>query len=267
MSDQSMSDPKKIGIATWNVNSVRARLPIVLSWLKEKNPDIVLLQETKCIAEDFPRQDIEDLGYNVAIHGQKTFNGVAILSKFPIEDVQQNLPPFLHDDQARYIEGFTANIRVGSVYVPNGQEVGSDKFAYKLEFLGHLRQHMQDLLEYDEICAIGGDFNVAPTDADVHDPKGWQDKILCSTPERNAFRSLVHLGYKDAIRLFHEGIGPFTWWDYRNKSYVNNNGLRIDHLLLSPKASDCVIDSQVDLSPRGLDKTSDHTPVWCFLKV
>ncbi len=254
-------------IVTWNVNSIRMRLPIVSQWLTDNQPDVVLLQELKCMNEAFPRQEIEDLGYNVATHGQKTFNGVAILSKKPLEDVVCGLPTFSDDEQARYIEAVTGSIRVASVYVPNGQEVGSDKYAYKLDFMGKLRQHMEQLLEFEEICVVGGDYNIAPMDMDVHHPEAWRDKILCSNQERSAFRSLLNLGYQDAIRIFHQGIGPFSWWDYRSQGYANNEGLRIDHLLLSPMASDCVTDCNVDPLPRGLDKPSDHAPVWCQLKI
>ncbi len=254
-------------IVTWNVNSIRMRLPIVSQWLTDNQPDVVLLQELKCMNEAFPRQEIEDLGYNVATHGQKTFNGVAILSKKPLEDVVCGLPTFSDDEQARYIEAVTGSIRVASVYVPNGQEVGSDKYAYKLDFMGKLRQHMEQLLEFEEICVVGGDYNIAPTEMDVHHPEAWRDKILCSNQERSAFRSLLNLGYQDAIRIFHQGIGPFSWWDYRSQGYANNEGLRIDHLLLSPMASDCVTDCNVDPLPRGLDKPSDHAPVWCQLKI
>jgi len=254
-------------IVTWNVNSIRARLPIVTSWLASHQPDIVLLQELKCVNEAFPLQEIEDLGYNVALLGQKTFNGVGILSKSPIEDITCGLPSFTNDDQARYIEAVIGRVRVASVYVPNGQEVGSDKYTYKLKFLDHLRSHLEALLAYEEICIIGGDFNIAPTDNDVYDPKEWEEKILCSTKERNAFRGLLNLGYQDALRLYHQGVGPFTWWDYRAGAFANNQGLRIDHFLLSPEASDIVMDCQVDILPRGLDKASDHAPVWCQLKI
>lgn len=254
-------------IVTWNVNSVRARLPIVTSWLASYKPDVVLLQELKCVNEAFPLQEIEDLGYNVALLGQKTFNGVGILSKSPIEDVIYGLPSFTEDDQARYIEAIIGSVRVASIYVPNGQEVGSEKYAYKLNFLGHLKDHLEKLLAYEEICVIGGDFNIAPTDSDVYDPKEWEERILCSSAERSAFRSILNLGYQDALRLYHQGVGPFTWWDYRAGAFPNNQGLRIDHFLLSPEASDIIIDCQVDTLPRGLDKASDHAPVWCQLKI
>lgn len=254
-------------IVTWNVNSVRVRLPALVSWLISHKPDVVLLQELKCVNEAFPLQEIEDLGYNVAVFGQKTFNGVAILSKSPIDDITLGLPSFSHDDQARYIEAIIGSVRVASVYVPNGQEVGSEKYIYKIDFLNHLRNHLEKLLSYQEICVIGGDFNIAPTDLDVYDPKEWEEKILCSSEERNAFRSLLNLGYRDALRLYHQGLGPFTWWDYRAQAFKNNQGLRIDHFLLSPEASDTIENCQVDTGPRGVDKASDHAPVWCQLKI
>jgi exodeoxyribonuclease-3 len=257
---------EKLTVATWNVNSVRMRLLHLTEWLRKENPHVVLLQELKCEGHNFPKEAVEDLGYNVAIHGQKTFNGVAILAKCPLEDVCYGLPTFQEDTQSRYIEALVGNVRVASVYVPNGQAVGCDKYAYKLTFLERLRQHMSQLLEYDEVCIVGGDYNIAPNDADVHDPKAWGDGILCSPEERKAFRALLNLGYADAMRLDHTGIGPFSWWDYRNRSFSNNEGLRIDHLLLSPKATDNFVKTWVDSPLRGLDKPSDHAPVWCQLK-
>lgn len=254
-------------IATWNVNSIRARLLILTGWLQSNQPDIILLQETKCLNDVFPRQEIEDLGYNIAMYGQKTYNGVAILSKSPIEDICYGLPTFNDDLQARYIEAVVGKIRVASVYVPNGQEVGSPAYTYKLNFLQNLHIHLQKLLEYDEICLIGGDYNIAPTDKDVHDPKKWSGKILCSDLERKAFHGLCHLGYQDALRLYHDEVGPFTWWDYRAQAFPLNQGLRIDHLLLSPAAVDYIQECQVDTHPRSLEKTSDHAPVWCRLNI
>jgi len=254
-------------IVTWNVNSIRARLPLALEWLSKNQPDVVLLQELKCLNEAFPAAEIEDLGYNLALLGQKTFNGVGVLSKSPIEDVTCGLPTFPEDTQARYIEAVVGSVRVASVYVPNGQEVGSEKYTYKLTFLDRLHSHLEMLLSYKEICVIGGDFNIAPSDLDVHDPKEWEGAILCSDAERNAFRSLLNLGYRDALRVHHQGPGPFTWWDYRAQGFANNQGLRIDHFLLSPEAADCIEASGVDTAPRGLDKASDHAPVWCQLKI
>ena len=252
-----------VTLATWNVNSIRARLPLILSWLKEKDVDTVLLQETKTTDETFPWEPIEDLGYNIAHLGQKTYNGVALLSKHPIEDVQRGVPGF-EDDQARYIEAVTHNIRVASVYVPNGMAVGSEKYAYKLDFLNHLYTHIKTLLTYDEAFVMGGDFNIAPADNDVYDPQEWHERILCSTPEREALRSLLYLGLTDGLRALHPHNGDlYTWWDYRRGAWQNDHGLRIDHFLLSPQAADRLKKASVDKDARGLEKASDHAPVMC----
>ncbi|MBI2707854.1 MAG: exodeoxyribonuclease III [Proteobacteria bacterium] len=250
-------------IATWNINSIRMRLPLLLSWLKETAPDIVLLQETKTSDDQFPREAIEDLQYNIAISGQKSYNGVAILSKFPLEDVTLGIPGFA-DDQARYLEAVTNGMRVASVYVPNGSAVGTDKYQYKLTFLKHLYAHTQTLLTYDEAFVLGGDFNIAPTDQDVYDPEEWHEKILCSTPEREGLRSLVYLGLTDALRALHPHQKElYTWWDYRRGDWQNNFGLRIDHLLLSPQAADHLTEAFVDKNVRAIEKSSDHAPVVC----
>ena len=255
-------------IATWNVNSVRMRLPLLLEWLKEQQPDVVLLQETKCMNDVFPRQEIEDLGYNIAVYGQKTFNGVAILAKSPIEDVTTGVPNIIDEEgsQTRYIEAVVGKVRVVSVYVPNGQEVGCDKFLYKMEFLKQLHSHLESLLNYEEICVIGGDFNIAPTDRDVAKPENWVGDVLCSPEERQWYRAFLNLGYQDAIRLHHhDEKGPYTWWDYRSGAFEKGGGLRIDHLLLSPQATDIAVSSGVDRELRAKEKASDHAPVWCTL--
>lgn len=252
-------------IVAWNVNSVRARLENVMEWIKGHQPDVLLLQEIKCQEETFPREAIEDLGYNIAIHGQKTFNGVAILSKFPIEDVVRNIPTF-EDEQARYIEAVTNGVRVASVYVPNGQTVGSDKYAYKLIFLEKLRLHLAAVLNYEEAFVIGGDYNIAPTDLDVAKPEQWREEILCSTAERNAYAALLNLGYSDSFRIDHPTDKLFSWWDYRSGSWEKNDGLRIDHLLLSPQATDRLKKTGIEKDARGKEKASDHAPVWCILQ-
>ncbi len=253
-------------LATWNINSIRMRLPLLLSWLRERAPDVVLLQETKVIDDQFPGEEIEDLGYNIFKYGQKTYNGVAILSKFPIEDRTQGIPGF-EDDQARYLEAVIKGVRVASIYVPNGMAVGSDKYAYKLNFLKHLYTHLQALLTYDEALVLGGDFNIAPADSDVYDPLEWHEKILCSTPEREGFRSLLYLGFTDALRALHpQEKELYTWWDYRAGAWQNNYGLRIDHFLVSPQAADRLIDGFVDKEIRGVEKASDHAPVVCQLR-
>lgn len=255
-------------IATWNVNSVKARLPHVEDWLRTFSPDVLLLQELKCEEQAFPREALEDLGYNLAICGQKTYNGVAILSRTPLEDVQCGLPTFEGDTQSRYIEAVTNGVRVASVYVPNGQEVGSDKYAYKLEFYQRLLAHLKALLRYEEACVIGGDYNVAPEVVDGHSPAAFHDgRILCSGPERAAFHQLTHLGYSDSLRALYPAHTPqgqhlYSWWDYRAGSWPQNKGYRIDHLLLSPQASDRLKAGGIDMTPRGWERPSDHTPVW-----
>lgn len=250
-------------IATWNVNSIRTRLPHLLSWLKESAPDVVLLQETKVMDDQFPRDEIETLNYNIALYGQKTYNGVAILSKFPLEDITTGIPGF-EDEQARYIEAVTSGMRVASIYVPNGTEVGSEKFAYKLDFLKYLYTHLQTLLTYDEALILGGDYNITPSDEDVYDPAQWHEKILCSTEERTALRSIIYLGLTDALKAAHPDKKElYTWWDYRAGAFQNNFGLRIDHLLLSPQAADCVKSCEIDKGMRTLEKASDHAPVIC----
>ena len=253
-------------IVTWNVNSIRARLEHLTDWLKSSRPDIVLLQETKCEEIAFPKALLEDLGYNIALSGQKSYNGVAILSKYPLEDVRRGLPAFPEDENARYIEAVAANFRVASVYVPNGNTVGSEKYQYKLKFLDNLCSHMATLLLFEEACIIGGDYNIAPEDRDVHNPQAWEGEVLCSVPERQQFQSLLHLGYYDALRLQDKDSssakGPFTWWDYRKGAWQNDEGLRIDHLLLSPMAADRLQAAGVEKEPRGWDKPSDHAPVW-----
>ncbi|MCE3231551.1 MAG: exodeoxyribonuclease [Alphaproteobacteria bacterium] len=254
-------------IVTWNVNSIRARLDNVVAWLKEVQPDVVLLQEIKCEESAFPKGPIEDLGYNIAIAGQKTYNGVAILAKAPIEDVICGLPTFTEDDNSRYIEGVVGKVRVASVYVPNGMAVGSDKYQYKLLFLDRLRHHLDSILLYEEAAVIGGDYNIAPEKLDVAEPELWEGKILCSLAERQQFQSFLHLGYYDAVRLHHKGPGPFSWWDYRNGGWRRDNGFRIDHLLLSPLAVGCAQASGVDSAPRAKEKASDHAPVWCILEM
>ncbi len=254
-------------LATWNVNSIRSRLPLVISWLRENAPDVVLLQETKVMDNQFPTEEIENLHYNIALYGQKSYNGVAILSKFPIEDMTRGIPGF-QDESARYIEAVIKGVRVASIYVPNGMAVGSDKYAYKLDFLKHLYAHTQTLLTYDEALLLGGDFNIAPTDQDVYDPQEWHEKILCSTAEREGLRALLYLGFTDALRVLHPQENDlYTWWDYRGGSWQNNLGLRIDHFLLSPQAADRLKEGRVDKETRGLEKASDHAPVICQLTV
>ena len=253
-------------IACWNVNSIKVRLPHLCDWLKEAAPDVVLLQETKVTDEQFPALEIEDLGYNLAVAGQKTYNGVAVLSKRPLEVEHRTLPGDPGDGQARYLEAVTGGVRVISVYVPNGNPVDSEKFPYKLAWLERLRKRVIGLLKTEDAFVIGGDYNVAPTDADAYDPAGWAKDALCLPETRAAFRRLVHLGLTDAFRARHHEPGRYSWWDYRGGAWQRDHGLRIDHLLLSPQAADRLEDADIDKIPRARDKASDHTPVWCTLQ-
>ena len=253
-------------IATWNVNSVKARLPNLLAWLGDAAPDVVLLQETKVVDESFPALEIEDMGYNVAVHGQKTYNGVAILSKRPIEDVQARLPGDDADEAARYIEAFIGDVRVASIYLPNGNPVETAKYPYKLAWMARLDSHVRDLLAYEEALVLGGDYNVAPTDDDVYDADAWADDALCRPESRGAFRAMVNLGLTDAYRAFHARAGAYSFWDYQKGRWQRDEGLRIDHLLLSPQAADRLEACDIDRGPRGKEKPSDHTPVWCELR-
>ncbi len=253
-------------LATWNVNSVKARLPNLLRWLKEARPDIVLLQEIKVQTADFPALEIEDLGYNTAVAGQKSYNGVAILAKRPIEVELRALPGDAEDGQARYLEALVGTLRVASLYLPNGNPVESDKFPYKLRWLERLRAHVAGLMSLEEAFVLGGDYNVAPTDADVYDPVAWQDDALCRPESRRQLRALLYLGLTDAFRALHPEPHRYSFWDYQAGRWPRDEGLRIDHLLLSPQAADRLEASDIDRGPRGWERASDHTPVWCSLK-
>ncbi|HYD95169.1 MAG TPA: exodeoxyribonuclease III [Noviherbaspirillum sp.] len=247
-------------LATWNVNSLKVRLPQVLQWLADNPIDVLCLQETKLTDDKFPAADIENAGYRVVFAGQKTYNGVAILSKHPMSEVVRNNPRF-PDEQQRIIAATIEGMRVVCAYVPNGQSVGSDKYQYKLNWLGALRDWLEEELKAHEGLALLGDYNIAPEDRDVQDPAAWQGQVLCSEPERAAFRTLQDLGLKDAFRLFEQPEKLFSWWDYRMMAFRRNMGLRIDHILLSPslaaRCSGCVIDK----APRKWEQPSDHTPV------
>ncbi len=251
-------------IATWNVNGVRARLPRAIEWLTEAEPDIVLVQEIKATEETFPRMEIEDLGYNIAICGQKSFNGVAIFAKSPIEDVATRLPGDEADEQARYIEAFVGDLRVASIYLPNGNPAPGEKFDYKLAWMERLRAHVHDLLTHDdEAIVLGGDYNVIPADEDCHDPPAWADDALARPASRQQFRALLHLGLTDAFRALNPEPNVYSFWDYQRGAWEKDFGIRIDHLLLSPHAADRLSASGIDKKPRGRQKASDHTPVWC----
>lgn len=258
-----------ISLATFNINSIKARLPNLLAWLKESPVDILLLQELKCVDEAFPAMELEDLGYNLAIHGQKTYNGVAICSKFPLDDVIRGLPEADGDDHARYIEAVASIpggvLRVASAYVPNGQDVASDKFPYKLRFFERLKLHWERTLTYNEPAVLGGDFNCAPLPLDVYDPKALDGTVCYHPAERERLRALFNLGMYDAFRVLHPDAKQYSWWDYRAAGYERNHGLRIDHLLLSGMAADRLTECHIDETPRQAEKPSDHAPVVCTL--
>ncbi|MES2906090.1 MAG: exodeoxyribonuclease III [Pseudomonadota bacterium] len=258
-------------IATWNVNSVRQRLHFLSGWLKDNAIDVACLQEIKCTDENFPRQEFEDIGYNVETFGQKTFNGVAILSKFPIEDIRRGLPGFEHDPLSRYIEASIVTkkgaARIASIYAPNGNPLGTEKFTYKLEWLEKLRLHAQQLLMMEEPIVLTGDFNIIPENKDVHDPRAWVNDALFQPESRAAYRALVNLGYTDAFRLFETGDGHYTFWDYQAGAWQKNNGIRIDFAMLSPQAVDILKSCTIDKEPRALEKPSDHVPVITVLDI
>jgi exodeoxyribonuclease III len=255
-----------VKIAAWNVNSIRARLPVALDWLDQARPDVALLQETKVTPEQFPAEPFEERGYNVVARGEAGGrNGVAILARRPIEDVRERLPGDDGDLEARYVEAVVDCVRVASVYVPNGTALGSDRFAYKLAFFDRLRAHVQDLLEFEEPLVIGGDYNAAPFPIDVYDPQALDGTICYHPAERAKFRALLHLGLYDGFRIVEPRTRAYSWWDYQGRSYRANQGLRIDHLLLSAQATDRLETCAIDPAPRAAKAPSDHAPVWCVL--
>lgn len=258
-------------IAAWNVNSIKARLEPALAWLDQAKPDVVCLQEIKSTDETFPAAPFEALGYNCAVHGQKTYNGVAILSKFPLEDVTPRLSGGDGDDHARYLEALVSGpksvLRVGCLYAPNGNPVGGEKFAYKLAWLERLQARAAALLKNEEPVALLGDYNIIPEDKDCHDPKAWENDALFQPQSRAAFRKLEYLGYTDAFRAQNSAPGHYTFWDYQAGSWRRNNGIRIDHILLSPQAADRLTACDIDKHVREGDKPSDHVPIWCELDV
>ncbi len=248
-------------IAAWNVNSLKVRLPQLLDWLAAQQPDVVCLQETKLEDVNFPQQAIEAAGYSVAFHGQKTYNGVALLSRRGLDEVVCNNPHF-PDPQKRLIAATVQGVRVISAYIPNGQEVGSDKYAYKLDWLKALERWLSEELSRYPQLALAGDFNIAPEDQDVHNPASWAGQILCSEAEREAFRRLLSLGLQDSFRLFAQPEKSFSWWDYRMLGFQKNQGLRIDHVLLSAALAAQCTAAGIDRDMRKRERPSDHAPVW-----
>ena len=251
-------------IATWNVNSLKVRLPQVLDWLAAQQPDVLCLQELKLEDKAFPLAEIEAAGYRAAFSGQKTYNGVAILSRSAPLDVARGIPGF-DDPQQRVIAASVEGVRIVCVYIPNGQSVDSDKYQYKLGWLAALTGWLRGEMASHPQLALLGDYNIAPEDRDVHDPVAWKDQVLCSEPERAAYRGLVGLGLVDAFRQFEQPEKSFTWWDYRMMGFRRNLGLRIDHILLSPDLARTCTACAIDKEPRKLERPSDHAPVFAVL--
>ena len=256
-------------IATWNVNSIRQRLDHLLTWLRDSTPDIVCLQETKCVDEAFPREPIEALGYNVVAHGQKGFNGVALLSKYPLDEARPGLLGDDEDVQARFLEGVVSlksgAVRVVCLYLPNGNPVASDKYPYKLKWMSRLLEYSQQRLKTEEPLVLAGDFNVIPAPVDVHNPAAWVNDALFRPQTRESFQTLLGSGLTDALRAVTDEPGQYTFWDYQAGAWQKNWGLRIDHLLLSPQASDRLTGVGIDKHVRTWEKPSDHVPVWIDL--
>jgi exodeoxyribonuclease-3 len=253
-----------VRIASWNVNSVRQRLEQLVAYLRETAPDVLCLQEIKCEDAAFPRAEIEDAGYNVEAHGQKTFNGVAILSKRPIE-VVRGMPGFESDPQARYIEAIASTdkgvVRIASIYVPNGNPPDSEKYAYKLAFMDKLIAHASALLRLEEPVVLAGDYNVIPAAGDVYDPIAWAGDALFLRQTRAKFQRLLNLGYVDALRATTDARQLYTFWDYQAGAWQRNKGLRIDHLIVSPQAADRLMSVTIDKEARAGAKPSDHVPI------
>lgn len=256
-------------LATWNVNSIKMRAEAVRDWLGEAKPDVVCLQEIKCQEAAFPASLFEDLGYNVALLGQKTFNGVALLSRWPLGDICTGLPTLPDDEQARYIEAVVSMeaqaVRVASIYLPNGNPVNSGKYSYKLEWLAALTAHAEALLAFEEPLILAGDYNVIPQPEDVYEPAAWTEDALFRVETRLAFRKLLNLGLTDAYRACDARPGQYSFWDYQAGAWQRDRGLRIDHLLLSAEAASRLDRCGIDKYVRGREKPSDHVPVWAVL--
>lgn len=259
-------------ITTWNINGVKARLESALAYLKQESPDVICFQEIKSVDEGFPREAFEELGYNVETFGQKGFNGVALLSKSPMDDISRGLPGDDTDAQARWIEALVplpsgkSVVRVASIYLPNGNPIGTEKFAYKLAWMERLKQHAKNLLHEEIALVLAGDFNVIPESQDAKRPDAWANDALFQPESRRAFRTLSYLGFNDALRSGHPEPGVYTFWDYQAGAFQKDDGIRIDHILLSPQAADRIIASGVDKFTRGWEKPSDHAPVWVELE-
>lgn len=253
-------------IATWNINGIKARLDTALTWIANAKPDVLCLQEIKCVDGAFPAAPFENLGYNVALHGQKSLNGVAILARSRFDEVRSGLPGAPDDAQARYIEATLSiparALTVASIYLPNGNPIGTEKFAYKLAWMDRLSQRVRELMAEEQPLVLAGDYNVIPEPLDAKNPETWRNDALYQPESRSRFRELVNMGFTDAIRACHPDPDVFSFWDYQAGSWQKNDGIRIDHLLLSPQAADRLQSAGIDRHTRGWEKPSDHVPVW-----
>jgi exodeoxyribonuclease-3 len=257
-------------IASFNINGIKARTPALISWLKESNPDVALLQEIKSIDENFPRETFEDLGYNVETHGQKSFNGVAILSKYPLREVERGLPGDENDEQARWIEAticIPRELKICCLYLPNGNPLPGPKYDYKLAWMDRLHLRAQELLRSEQTSLMAGDFNIIPQAEDAAVPEAWTDDALFKLESRTKFRKILNLGFSDAFRACNNGPGHYSFWDYQAGAWDQNDGIRIDHFLLSPGCADLLTDCKIDSGIRGREKPSDHVPIWVKLNV
>ncbi|WP_289041307.1 exodeoxyribonuclease III [uncultured Aliiroseovarius sp.] len=255
-------------IASFNINGIKARLPALMDWLDEAQPDVAILQEIKSIDENFPLEEFEDKGYNVETHGQKSFNGVALLSKLPLEDVTRGLPGDADDEQARYIEATVVGdhaVRICGLYLPNGNPVPGPKYDYKLAWMDRLRARAEELLASEEAFLMAGDYNIIPQPEDAAHPENWIDDALFRPESREAWRKILNLGLTEAFRARNQAPEHYTFWDFQRGAWQRNDGIRIDHFLLSPECADLLTDCQIDKDVRGREKPSDHVPIWVEL--
>lgn len=255
-------------IATFNINGIKARLNALTDWLKEAEPDVALLQEIKSLDENFPREHFEDLGYNVETHGQKSFNGVAILSKLPLEDVTRGLPGDDEDEQARWIEATVVGeqaVRICGLYLPNGNPVPGPKYDYKLSWMTRLEARARELLSAEEPALMAGDYNIIPQAEDAARPEDWREDALFRLESREAWRRIVNLGFTEAFRAVNQRPEQYSFWDFQRGAWQRNDGIRIDHFLMTPQCADLLVDCQIDKEVRGREKPSDHVPVWVEL--
>ncbi|HHB81619.1 MAG TPA: exodeoxyribonuclease III [Aliiroseovarius sp.] len=255
-------------IASYNINGIKARLPALVEWLQEASPDVAVLQEIKSLDENFPRELLEDLGYNIATHGQKGFNGVALLSKLPLEDITRGLPGDTEDTQARYIEATVTDarsVRICGLYLPNGNPAPGPKFDYKLAWMDRLRTRAKELLSQEESFLMTGDFNIIPQPEDAARPDAWREDALFRPQSREAWRKILNLGLTDAFRALHPAREGYTFWDFQRGAWNRNDGIRIDHFLLSPQVADMLTECQIDKEVRARERPSDHVPIWINL--